>query len=137
VTQLATLAGFTASGGTFGNYWGRLKKFGLMIQRDYDAEITEKGLAYMGSDVPATPSTVDQLVELWGRRLLKGEMTLLCRLVEAGGQWIPLENLGEETGYAASGGTFGNYIGTLRRNGLAKVKDGQACMGDVFLEVGK
>jgi hypothetical protein len=28
---------------------------------------------------------------------------------------------GERTGYTASGGTFGAYLGTLRRNGLVEV----------------
>ena len=33
--------------------------------------------------------------------------------------------LGERAGYTASGGTFGAYLGTLRRNGLIEV-DGDA-----------
>lgn len=31
------------------------------------------------------------------------------------------EELGERSGYTASGGTFGAYLGTLRRNGLIEV----------------
>ena len=36
-----------------------------------------------------------------------------------------LSELGERAGYTASGGTFGAYLGTLRRNGLIAV-DGDA-----------
>ena len=34
---------------------------------------------------------------------------------------ITREELGARSGFEATGGTFGNYLGSLRRNGLADV----------------
>jgi hypothetical protein len=42
------------------------------------------------------------------------------------------EDLGERTGYTASGGTFGSYLGTRRRNGLIEV-DGVRASAGLFM----
>jgi hypothetical protein len=57
--QLGTLAGFTPSGGTFGTYFGTLKRHGLLTEAtNGNVDITQVGLAYLGSDVPPTPHTI-------------------------------------------------------------------------------
>lgn len=50
---------------------------------------------------------------------------MLDELVAVCPHALTCEELGERAGYTASGGTFGAYLGTLRRNGLIAV-DGEA-----------
>ena len=47
---------------------------------------------------------------------------MLDALVAAYPGWLTREQLGERAGFTPSGGTFGTYLGTLRRNGLATVE---------------
>jgi hypothetical protein len=58
---------------------------------------------------------------MWERALKTGEWRMLQALVKAYPKALGREELGEQTGYTASGGTFGTYLGTLRRNGLIDV----------------
>jgi hypothetical protein len=46
--QLATIAGFTASGGTFGAYIGTLKRAGLLAEHPHGLEATGEGLQQVG-----------------------------------------------------------------------------------------
>jgi uncharacterized protein len=120
--QLGTLAGFTPSGGTFGAYFGTLKRHGLLTEAaGGDVAITAKGLRYLGRDVPPTPQTTAEFLAMWQRALRRGEWRMLEVLVQAYPKALTREALGEHTGYTASGGTFGTYLGTLRRNGLIEV----------------
>jgi hypothetical protein len=124
--QVGTLAGFTPSGGTFGTYFGTLKRHGLLTEAaNGDVDITQAGLAYLGSDVPPTPHTTAEVLSMWKRALRRGEWRLLEALVEVHPKALAREELGERTGYTARGGTFSNYLGTLRRNGLIEVTGDQ------------
>jgi hypothetical protein len=115
--QLGTLAGFTPSGGTFGTYFGTLKRHGV--------DITQAGLAYLGSDVPPTPHTTAEVLAMWQRALRRGEWRMLEALVEVHPKALSREELGARTGYTVTGGTFSTYLGTLRRNGLIEVTSDQ------------
>jgi hypothetical protein len=53
--------------------------------------------------------------------LRRGEWRMLEALVQAYPKALTRDALGAHTGYTASGGTFGTYLGTLRRNGLIEV----------------
>jgi len=119
--QLGTLAGFTPSGGTFGTYFGTLKRHGLIRVTHGHVEITEAGQAYLGSEVPPQPQTTEEVLAMWQRALKRGEWRMLEALVKIYPQSLSREELGDETGYTASGGTFGTYLGALRRNGLLEV----------------
>jgi DNA-binding IclR family transcriptional regulator len=50
---------------------------------------------------------------------------MLEALVQVYPKGLTRDELGERTGYTASGGTFGTYLGTLRRNGLIDVDGDQ------------
>jgi uncharacterized protein len=124
--QLGTLAGFTPSGGTFGTYFGTLKRHGLIREAgNGDVEITPAGLEYLGSEVPNTPQTIEEVFAMWERALKRGEWRMLQALVKVHPKGLSREELGERAGYTASGGTFGTYLGTLRRNGLIEVNGEQ------------
>ena len=122
--QLATLAGFTASGGTFQNYFGKLRRLGLVEERGDGVAPTDLGLAAVGEVSPA-PQSSAEIVAMWKQRLLRGEAKMLDVLVESYPGWMSRDDLGEAAGFTASGGTFQNYLGTLRRNGLVEVEERQ------------
>ena len=68
------------------------------------------------------------LLELWRER------KMLDELVAVYPGALSREELGERAGYTASGGTFGAYLGTLRRNGFAEVEsDTVRASGALFL----
>jgi hypothetical protein len=133
--QLGTLSGFTPSGGTFGTYWGVLKRHGLVEEgRDGLASITDAGLAAIGEAADAPPQTREEVIESWRRALRAGERAMLDALLAAR-DGLTREQLGEQTGFAASGGTFGTYLGVLRRNGLAEVDGDLVRPGEAILSV--
>jgi hypothetical protein len=120
--QLGTLAGFTPSGGTFGTYFGVLKRHGLIVEEaDGSVSITEAGLALVGG-APAEPHTPEEVLETWRRALRSGERAMLDELVSVYPKGLSREELGQRTSFTHTGGTFGTYLGVLRRNGLAEIE---------------
>jgi len=118
--QLATLSGFTVSGGTFGTYLGDLKRSGCIDEVNGLVTVTSAGIAALEGDVPVASST-RELLELWRSRLRAGERRMLDVLVDRYPAAMSRDDLGEVTGFTTSGGTFGTYLGVLRRNGLVDV----------------
>lgn len=137
-SQLGALSGYTPSGGTFGNYFGTLRRNNL-IKEDMSGAIviTEAGLDWFGPNRPEAPTSIEELLEMWRGKLLAGERKMLDVLVAKYPDKISKEDLGEETGYTASGGTFGNYLGTLRRNALATVEKEDVKASDTLFELSK
>jgi len=121
-SQLGTLTGLTPSGGTFGNDFGRLRKKGyLKEQPSGDIVITEAGLGLFGGERPQGPQTAEEVVAMWRGKLIAGERKMLDVLLGRYPDAASREELGQATSYAHTGGTFGNYLGTLRRNQLVTV----------------
>lgn len=116
--QVATLAGYAPSGGTFGTYFGNLKRNGLLDESGEGIIVSADGLNILGEDIPAAPQTTDELIAMWQDALPSGAGRMLSALVEHYPEWVTREELGELCGFAVSGGTFGTYLGMLRRNGL-------------------
>jgi hypothetical protein len=87
--------------------------------------ITPAGLEYLGAAVPAQPQTTEELLAMWRAALRTGERKMLDELLRVYPDTLTREELGVRTGYTASGGTFGAYLGTLRRNDLVEI-DGDA-----------
>lgn len=132
--QIGNLCDYTASGGTFGNYWGTLKRNGLVIEQNGEAAITQAGFDYLGIPPRDIPADSTELIAMWYSVLGAGERRLLETLLNAYPDAMSKEALGEATGYTASGGTFGNYWGTLRRNKLVRVDaDGVRADGQTLL----
>lgn len=122
-TQLGTLAGFTPSGGTFTTYLSTLKRNGLIVEEHGQLWLTQAGLDYFGGDV-LQPQTTEEVLAIWRSALRAGERRMLDELVRAYPNCLTREDLAILTGFTESGGTFGTYLSTLRRNGLAEVRDG-------------
>jgi len=120
--QIGALAGYTPSGGTFSTYFSTLRKNDLVQEYDSGSvKITEKGLDWFGEARPEAPKTTKELHEMWRGKFLAGERKMFDVLVSRYPEGISKEELGQETGYEASGGTFSTYLSTLRKNLLATV----------------
>lgn len=134
-SQLGALAGYTPSGGTFLNYFGRLRKHKLISEMSGGAiGITDEGLAFFGDSLPSGPKTSEELIAMWRSKLLAGERKMLDVLVDIHPDPMTREELGERTGYTHTGGTFLNYLGTLKRNALVVVEGVQIKATDALFE---
>ncbi len=119
--QLGTLAGFTPTGGTSGTYFSTLKRNGQLAESNGELQISEAGLATLGTPVPPPPQTTEELLAQWRSALRVGETRMLDVLVAAYSDALTCDELGRQAGFEIGGGTFGTYLGTLRRNGLVEV----------------
>jgi hypothetical protein len=112
--QLGALAGFSPSGGTFSDYLSKLRLSGFISENGNGIHITDEGLQNVG-DIPPLPSSTDELLAMWRPKFKAGVGKMLDVLVENYPGYITREELGERSGYAASGGTFSDYLSQLRR----------------------
>jgi uncharacterized protein len=134
--QLGTLAGFTPSGGTYSNYFSLLKRGAFITEASNgDIEITSRGIVYLGVDVPPSPTTTAETIEMWKERLPAGASKMLDILVDSYPHSITREELGERSGFKASGGTFSNYLSVLRRNTLVEISGQYLKASDNLFEI--
>ncbi len=128
--RLATLSGFSMKGGTFQAYISELKRNGWIVGSN-QLSITEDGLKN------ATPSEIpsgEQLLELWCSKFRAGAGRILRLVYEKYPGSINKEEIGYETGFEPSGGTFQAYFSELKRNGLIKIEGGQISISHEFFE---
>jgi uncharacterized protein len=116
--QLATLAGFTASGGTYTTYLSILKRAGYLTEdATGNVVVTQAGMDFIG-EVPAAPSTHEEVMARWGHSLKAGCFRMLREIVSAYPDPLSKSELAERIQFAESGGTFSTYLSILARNGL-------------------
>jgi hypothetical protein len=133
--QLGTLADFSPRGGTFTTYLGTLKRAGFVEESDGELWATPAGLAHLGYKEPPAQQTTAQLLAMWRGALRAGERKMLDLLVGVYPSWRTRGWLAQQAGYEVSGGTFGTYLGTLRRNDLVEVSgDNVRASETLFLE---
>jgi len=119
-SQLGTLSGFTPSGGTFGTYFGQLKRIGFVEEDGRgDVRATQKGMEFVG-EVPPAPTSPHEVVVMWKSKFKRGAGEMLQALVDAHPDGLTREDLAEKTGFEVTGGTFGTYLSMLIRNGVAE-----------------
>lgn len=135
--QLGTLADFSPRGGTFRTYLSTLKRAGFLEESDGELWATPSGLAHLGYTEPPAPQTTAQLLAMWRGALRAGERRMLDLLVAAYPQWRTRAWLAQEAGIEQSGGTFGTYLGTLRRNGLVEVSGDSVCASQTLFLSGE
>lgn len=133
--QLATLARMKVTGGTFGTYYSQLRRHGLLYEAgDGLLSLTDAGRAAIGASLPDTPLDAEAVRSQWRGVLKAGARTMLDTLIAAWPQAMTRADLAAAAGLEPTGGTFGTYLSTLRRNGLADV-DGETirCAEVLFL----
>lgn len=119
--QLATLSGFS-QGGTFSDYLGVLRRCGYIVEADGRICVTLDGYHSAGA-IGAQRHTAEEIVALWSSELKLGARRMLDILVSHYPASMTRVGLSEASGYA-QGGTFSDYLNTLRRKGLIEI-DGQ------------
>lgn len=114
--KVAIMAGYAHTGGAFNNALGALRSANL-ISKGSPIE-AYNGAASFVPDAQALPTGLD-LVDYWRGRVGKAGSIILSVLADkrhANG--IDKSELGQATGYEASGGSFNNALGRLRTLGL-------------------
>lgn len=121
-SQLATLAGFTPSGGTATTYFSVLRRSGYLAEdRDGNVTVTDAGREFLGFDIPQAPSTHEEVMARWRNALKAGTYRMLEAAAKRFPEPITNEEMATETGFAVTGGTYTTYRGILARNGLIEV----------------
>lgn len=115
--QWASLAGFKRKGGTWGTYKSRLRTKELIEQRGYLWFATPAAVEAIGDDLPPMPSTPDERLAMW-KSTVSGVGPMLDTLRNFYPKLIGRDDLAQQTGLTAGGGTFGTYLSRLRSNGI-------------------
>lgn len=130
--QLATLAGFTASGGTYQTYLSVLRRAGYFDEEEAKlVGVTAAGLAAAGVK-SRRPMTRAEVLEQWRRALRAGERTMLDLVIKHGE--LTRSNLGALAKLEPKAGTFGTYLSVLKRNGLVVVDGQKVRLGKALAE---
>ncbi len=128
--RIATLSGFSVSGGTFNTYLSELKRNGWIKDNGDSLSITEEGMKHAE---PADMPTGEDLLTLWTSKFRDGAAKMLRYIYSRYPNRVSKEEIAEETGFEASGGTFNTYLSELRRNGLiSKIDDDGIVISDEF-----
>lgn len=116
LAQLAAVAGYTPTGGSFGTYLSRLSTQGLIERGGGRVSILYAGLEVSPSrDVQPTLAELHDMI----RGILDGPGTKIINTVIArGGAAVSAAQIAEETGYEPTGGSFGTYLSRLSSLGL-------------------
>ncbi len=126
--RIATLSGFSVKGGTFNTYLSELKR-NRWIVGGKELVATEEGLNH--TEPKEIPSG-EELLNLWRGKFRAGAGRILLFLYESYPNEVSKEEIGENTGFEPSGGTFNTYLSELRRNGLIIVEGGDIKISEEF-----
>ena len=134
--QLATLAGLKPSGGHFNSGRKSLRDADYVTETSDPGsgsgtslvEITPAGLAAAG-EVPASPSTPAERLDLWCSQLPAPAPEMLRTLVAQGGRYMDAGELAAALGKKPTGGHWNSGIAVLRNNGLIEVDAAAAQAG--------
>lgn len=130
--QVATLAGISPRSSTFRNYSSILRVADFMSEDGSGMHITEKGLEYLGDDVPSQPTTTEELMSLWSSKFTGKVNEMLRVLVESHPSSLSKEQLGEKVGILPETSTFRNYLSMLRSNELVETSAGEIRASDTL-----
>lgn len=114
--QVAAVAGYAPTGGSFARYISTLTSEGLVTGGDGQLSITEAG-----SKLAAWPDAAPTLAKLHERVLGildGGPRKILEVLIKAGGDAVGRTAVAEDSGYEPTGGSFARYLSTLSSLGL-------------------
>jgi hypothetical protein len=135
--QLATLAKFKATGGTYGTYFSDLKRRGFLEVINGLVVVTPAGMAYMGRSMRQDYKRPDEIRQMWREVLSGGPLRIYDMITGIYPRAISKDNLAAATNFTPTGGTFGTYLSTLKRNGLITVKDNKVKAHDALFREGK
>jgi hypothetical protein len=130
--QVGGLTRFAHKAGTFGAYFGDLKKAGLIEVRSGLLYATQAGIEYLGENIPSAPTTHEEAMQLWRKALRAGAYRMLEIIVASGPNGIHQEEVASAVDMTYGAGTFSAYMGDLKRNGLITMNNGVAIANDIL-----
>jgi DNA-binding IclR family transcriptional regulator len=133
-TQLGMLAGFSAGGGTFAKYLSTLRSAGLVEGDGSTLVITAEGAARVGKTVRSINTA--EVHSMWRAKLGGGPRKMLDALIGVWPHGLSKAELGEETGFEPSGGTFAKYLSTLSGLDLVERRGGTLVATDALFPTG-
>jgi len=110
--QVAVLTGYAVNGGGFNNAISSLRTAGYITSDGDQLEITDSGLAALGSFDPLP--TGPDLLDHWKKGLPKAQREALHVIAEAYPDPVSKDEVAARAGYEAAGGAFNNAISRLR-----------------------
>lgn len=110
--QVAVIAGYAHTGGSYNNYLSALRSKGFIEGSKDLLRITEAGVEALGAYEPLP--TGQELLHFWLGQLGKAEREILRVLSGAYPNALSKEDLAREAGYEPSGGGFNNALSRLR-----------------------
>jgi len=113
--QVGFKSGYAPKGGTFQTYLSRLASAGFIVRQGGNIRLTADGDG--AAAWPETPGTRDELHEAILDVVGAEPLRKILRVVIDRGE-IATDDLGEETGYSPTGGTFSTYLSRLSSLGL-------------------
>jgi hypothetical protein len=133
--QLAAWSKYSPQGGGYGNILGLLRTAGMIDYGGNGVLLTKAGREFaQPSDISVTNS---EMLARAKSVLKPAEAKILDEIAAAYPEPISKEDLAGRTGYAASGGGFGNYLGHMRTLGFITYETGGCrCADWLFVEKG-
>jgi hypothetical protein len=117
-SQIATLADVSPAGGTFSDYLSAIRSNGLIIEVGSLISLSPAGEELLTGELGTGAPSPEQLLDLWGRKLKAGARRMLAVLHNVYPDGVTRAELAERAEVSAAGGTFSDYLSSLRRNGL-------------------
>lgn len=117
--QVAAVAGYTVSGGTFSRYLSALSSCGA-IEYPANGTVSATQLGRELSGEERAPTTLEELHSRAMKIIDAPHRKILRVLLDAGGADLGRTEVAERSGYEAGGGTFSRYMSHLSSVGLIR-----------------
>lgn len=119
-SQLALQIPMVASGGGFGNYLSAAKTNGYIVEENGLVQATDAGIEFAGVS-PAAPKTAEEIRAMWRDNLVGKGKDMFEEICASHPYDVSKEDLAQRVGMEVSGGGFGNYLSTMKSNGLITI----------------
>lgn len=128
--QIGAMTGYAPTSGTFNTYLSKLSSLGLIERNQGSIKLVDE----LKAREAIGDFTHDFSLESWLNKLGAGPKKIYQILLENPMQEFTKEEIGEQTGYVASSGTFNTYLSELSTLGLitrsgGKIKLNEAIQG--------
>lgn len=129
--QWGMVSGLKHTSGTFGTYLGELRRAGLVEDNAAGFTVTAAGFNHLGHQ--PEPMTGQELQQHYLSILRAGNARMLAAIIDAYPAGLTRQDLAEAVEMSVSSGTYGTYLGILRRNALIDERNGTVVASDILI----
>lgn len=133
--QLAFLSGYGVAGGSYARYLSTLRLYDAITDDGGRIAITAAGRALLRTAAVA-PATTEDVLAMFRAKLAGGPRKLFDALIKAWPGGLSRSELGDESGYEASGGSFARYLSSLSSAQLIERNGGVIRLVDELFPTG-